>query len=66
MAVTRRRALLPDYAQEFERPGWSRNSKSLFKYSSEEIAEQKRAKLALKEENARKKAARKKAKRARN
>ena len=64
--MTRRRALLPDYAPDFERPGWSRNSKSLFKYSAEEIAEQKRAKLALKEQNERKKAARKKARKARS
>lgn len=30
IAVTRRTALLPDLAKEFERPGWSNNSKSLF------------------------------------
>jgi hypothetical protein len=31
IAVTCRRALLPQYAKDFERPGWSQNSKSLFK-----------------------------------
>ena len=30
IAVTRRTALLTDMAKEFERPGWSRNSKALF------------------------------------
>eukprot|EP00892_Ulva_mutabilis_P011265 jgi/Ulvmu1/8510/UM044_0044.1 len=31
IAVTRRAALLPDHAKVFERPGWSANSKALFK-----------------------------------
>lgn len=30
IAVTRRAALLTTYAKDFERPGWSNNSKSLF------------------------------------
>jgi hypothetical protein len=31
IAVTRRAALLPDFAKDFERPGWSQNCKALFK-----------------------------------
>ena len=31
VGVTSRQAMLPDYATDFERPGWSENSKALFK-----------------------------------
>lgn len=60
--MTRRRALLPDYAKDFERPGWSTNSKSLFKYTPEQIAQEKMLKLDEKKEKGRKQADRKKGK----
>lgn len=51
---------MPDYAKDFERPGWSSNSKSLFKYTPELIAEQEKQKLTIAMGKERKKMAKKK------
>jgi hypothetical protein len=56
VAVTRRRALLQEYAKDFERPGWSNNSKSLFKYTPQMIEAQRLHKIKLQQEKERKKA----------
>lgn len=41
VAVTRRRALLTEYATMFERPGWSQNSKALFQFTPAQLHEKK-------------------------
>jgi hypothetical protein len=64
VAVTRRRALVQEYAKNFERPGWSQNSKPLFKFSEAMIQQQKKEIEAKKRELARIKALKKKARRA--